>query len=131
MSDFLETSPIQASVEAWVKQYFESTRSNDAVRWASCFAEDAIVEDPVGQPAIKGKTQMLASGKNFLASYQTVGLTETFVHTVEFQAVAKWVGNGIDHNGKDVAFEGIDLFEFNKDGKIQKLMGYWSPPTAD
>lgn len=131
MSKSSEISPTQSTVEAWVQQYFESTRSNNAVRWASCFAKNAIVEDPVGQPVIQSAAEILAQGESFLANYQTVGLTETFVHIVGFQAVVKWVGKGIDLDGNDVTLEGIDLFEFNKNGEIVKLLGYWTPPTSD
>ena len=30
-------------------------------------------------------------------------------------------------NGKEVNFEGIDVFEVNADGKIQTVRAFWNP----
>ena len=39
----------------------------------------------------------------------------------------KWTGRGISKQGRNVHFEGIDVFEVNEAGKIQTLHAYWNP----
>jgi steroid delta-isomerase len=39
----------------------------------------------------------------------------------------KWAGKGTSNSGKEVKFEGIDVFEVNGDGKIQNVWAYWNP----
>jgi steroid delta-isomerase len=56
-----------------------------------------------------------------------MGLSEDFVSILGNQAAVKWTGQGIGKNGRAVTFEGIDLFEFNTDSKIQTVHGYWDP----
>ena len=110
-----------------VAQYFEATRSKDAQKWASRFAENAIVEDPVGNKPVNNSTEILEIGKTFLSGFETVGLHEEFVHVIGNEAAARWTGKGVTKEGKRVRFEGINIFKFNDEGQITSLKGYWSP----
>ena len=42
-------------------------------------------------------------------------------------AAVKWTGHGTSTSGREVNFEGIDIFEVNDDGKIQTVRAYWNP----
>ena len=123
----INTTPSPESIRKFVSQYFEATRSNKAQQWASCFANNAIVEDPVGTTPINDSEKILELGKTFLSSFETVGLYEEFVHVIGNEAAARWTGRGLTKEGKKVRFEGINIFEFDNDGKIINLKGYWNP----
>ena len=43
------------------------------------------------------------------------------------RAAVKFTGRGTGKNGRQVIFEGIDVFEINQEGKIQTMWGYWDP----
>ena len=116
-----------SSVRKFVAQYFEATRSNDARLWASCFAENAVVEDPVGTKPVNNSTEILEVGKAFMSGFETVGLNEEFVHVIGNEAAARWTGRGLTKEGKQVRFEGINIFKFDDGGQITDLKGYWSP----
>ena len=111
----------------FVAQYFEATRSNDARLWANRFAENAVVEDPVGTKPVNSSAEILEVGKVFMSGFETVGLNEEFVHVIGNEAAARWTGRGLTKEGKRVRFEGINIFEFNGEGQIINLKGYWSP----
>ncbi len=115
------------SVRKFVAEYFEATRSNNAQQWASRFASNAIVEDPVGTTPINNSKDILELGKAFMSGFETVGLHEEFVHVIGNEAAARWTGKGLNKEGKQVRFEGINIFNFNSDGEIVNLKGYWSP----
>lgn len=121
------TTPAPESVRKFVAQYFEATRSNDAQKWASRFASNAIVEDPVGTTPINNSEEILELGKTFISGFETVGLYEEFIHVIGNEAAARWTGRGSTKDGKKVRFEGINIFKFDRDGKIINLKGYWSP----
>lgn len=110
-----------------VARYFEATRSNDPQQWASCFSSNAIVEDPVGTTPINNSEAILELGKKFISAFETVGLHEEFVHVVGNEAAARWAGRGLIEEGKRVRFEGINVFQFDAEGKITNLKGYWNP----
>lgn len=110
-----------------VRAYFLAIRAMDAEAFANTFAEDATTFDPVGAPGITGRDAI----REFLASicknFKSVRLTEESVFVAGNGAAVKWVGKGTSATGKDVKFEGIDVFEINADGKIQTVRAYWNP----
>jgi steroid delta-isomerase len=110
-----------------VRAYFLAIRAMDAEAFANTFAEDGTTFDPVGTPGITGR----AAIREFLASicknFKSVGLTEDCVFVAGNGAAVKWTGRGISNTGKEVKFEGVDVFEVNEEGKIQNLRAYWNP----
>ena len=78
-----------------------------------------------GVPAIREFLQSIC--KNF----KSVGLTEDSVFVAGNGAAVKWIGSGTSASGKEVRFEGIDVFEINQDGKIQNLWAYWHEGGAN
>ena len=124
------TSPAQLTetqVRAAVARYFEGTRSMNARQWASAFASDAIVHDPVGSPPLTTPETILAQGEGFVTAFTQVGLTEVYVQVHGDEAMAYWTGRGTQKDGTRVVFEGINHFTFSPDGKITVLRGFWDP----
>ncbi len=117
-----------ATVHEWVEAYFQGTRSMDAAQWASAFAPDAVLDDPVGFPVKDTPGAILAQGEGFVSAFQQIGLYESFVHVVGNEAVAKWEGRGTTSDGVEITFDGINHFTFNEDGQITLLRGFFSPP---
>jgi steroid Delta-isomerase len=114
-------------VRSAVARYFEGTRSMNATQWASAFATNAVVEDPIGQTPLKTPQAILAQGEGFVTAFNQVGLKEVFVEVNGDEAVAYWHGRGAQKDGKNVRFEGINHFVFDSDGKVVSLRGFWSP----
>ena len=115
--------PEVAQVESWVRRYFKATRSGNARVWFSAFAENAVVEDPVGNSPLTTGRAILAHVDDFIGAFETIGLYENFIHVNSNEAVAKWTGHGTTTHGQEVTFEGVDLFEFDSLGKIVRLCG--------
>ena len=80
----------------------------------------------MGTSPLNDSEAILEFGKKFLASFETVGLHEEFVHVVGNEAAARWTGRGTTKDGKQVRFEGISVFKFDREGKITNLKGYWN-----
>jgi steroid Delta-isomerase len=119
----------EAEVRSFVKRYFEGTRSMDAARWASAFAPTAVVRDPVAAPPLTSPEAILKQGQGFVSASREVGLTEGYVSVNGLQAVAHWVGRAVTKEGQRMRFEGINHFEFDAQGRIQSLVGHWSPQS--
>lgn len=110
-----------------VARYFEATRAMSAEQWASTFADNGVLEDPVGTPPMTTKEAILEHGKKFVNAHAQVGLHEEFVHVNGNEAMVYWVGRGETKDGQRVQFDGIDHFIFDGDGKIVELRGLWDP----
>lgn len=116
------------TVQTMITQYFAATRSsNKAQEMVACFAANTVTYDPVGTPAKEGHAQLQEFFQGIASLFNEVALYEDFISINGNEASVKWTGRGVGHNGRAVTFEGIDLFEFNAEGKIQSLKAYWYP----
>ncbi len=115
------------TVEEVAALYFKASRGMDPDAWADLFAEDAVAEDPVGQPPHVGKGAIRAFLASIVDQFTTIGLTENFTAIAGRSAAVKWTGEGVGKNGRPVKFEGIDVLNVGDDGKIESTKAYWDP----
>ena len=123
MTDQISPDKISRAVRA----YFLAIRAMDAEAFANTFAEDGTTFDPAGAPAITGRDAIREFLTSICKNFKSVGLTEESVFVAGNGAAVKWIGRGTSATGKEVKFEGIDVFEVNADGKIQTVRAYWNP----
>ena len=110
-----------------VNDYFAATRAMDMEAWLATFADGAVSYDPVGGPPLEGHDGLRQFFQGITGAFEKVGLKEEKVFISGNGAAVSWTGHGVGKNGREVSFEGIDVFEINEDGKIQKMWGYWDP----
>jgi len=110
-----------------VRAYFLAIRAMDADAFANAFAENGTTCDPMGAPPISGRAAVREFFESICKNFKSVALNEESVFVAGNGAAVKWTGQGTSINGKEVRFEGIDVFEINDDGKIQNLWAYWNP----
>ena len=110
-----------------VRGYFLAIRAMDAEAFANAFAEDGTTCDPMGAPPIVGRDGIREFFNSICKNFKSVGLTEDSVFVAGNGAAVKWTGKGTSTTGREVNFEGIDVFEINQDGKIQNVWAYWNP----
>jgi steroid delta-isomerase len=110
-----------------VRAYFLAIRAMDPEAIANTFAEDGTTCDPMGTPPISGRAGIREFFESIFKNFKSAGLTEDSVFVAGNGAAVKWTGSGTSAAGKEVKFEGIDVFEINHDGKIQSIWAYWNP----
>ena len=117
--------PSQDALAAVVARFYAAVRSKDVEAWVALFAADASAVDPVGTPPHHGHDGLRAFLSGVLQHFETFGLAENSVYFVSGGAAVKWTGVGRGKNGRDITFEGIDVFVFDSEARIQSLAGYW------
>ncbi len=110
-----------------IKNYFAAIRAMDAEAWVATFAPDAITYDPVGAPPTVGHEALRQFFNAIAGAFKKINFTEDHIFIAGDGAAVKWTGTGTGKNGRDVRFEGIDIFEFNPAGLIQTIRAYWNP----
>jgi steroid delta-isomerase len=121
--------PTPAVIRQTVAAHFAAIRAMDVEAWIATFAEDAISYDPVGTVPTEGHKGLRQFYAQISMAFEKIGLTEDELFVAGDQAACKWVGTGIGINGASVTFKGIDVFEVNDAGKIQRLWSYWDPES--
>lgn len=117
------------TIQAVVAQYFAATRHMDPDAWVSCFAEHATSYEPAAPAPLQGHAALRQFFLGIAGSFRKLGVTEDHVFVLGNRAAVKFTGRGIGKNGREVVFEGIDVFEVNESGKIETMWGYWNPAT--
>jgi len=110
-----------------VRGYFLAIRAMDADAFANAFAEEGTTYDPVGTPGVTGREAIREFLESICKNFKSVALTEDSIFVAGDGAAVKWTGKGTSNSGREVNFEGIDVFEVNEDGKIQTVHAYWNP----
>jgi steroid delta-isomerase len=117
--------PTQAEMKAAVQAYVDRFNAGDADGIMDLFAEDCVIEDPVGSP-LKSRAEwdvFIRQGVRFAASLVVVapirGSHANFagmVFTVTFV-----------QGGKRITTNSADIMEFDETGKISRMRGFWGP----
>jgi steroid delta-isomerase len=113
-----------------VDRYFSAWRALDPLAWSACFATDAVSHEPYGTTPIQGHAALTTLFHSIASALQAVTIHAQEIHVAHNRAAAVFHGQGIGRNGKPVDIHGIDVFEFNEDGRIQTLWAYWDPTAV-
>ncbi len=104
---------------AAVNRYVEAFDKADIEIIKDIFADDAVVEDPVGTDPHEGIDAVCSFYEGALASGAKLVLTgnpRCAGNAVAFPFEARMEG---------MAIQIIDVFEFNEDGKVIQMRAYW------
>ncbi|MCE3224886.1 MAG: putative Steroid delta-isomerase [Nitrospira sp.] len=110
-----------------VSEYFATIHRMDPDAWVACFTEQATSYEPGAPAPLHGHAALRQFLVRVLAAFQTIRLMEDHVFLYGNRVAVKFTGRGTGTNGREVTFEGIDVFEISQDGKIQAMWGYWDP----
>jgi steroid Delta-isomerase len=117
--------PTPEQMEAAVHTYVEAFDKGDAALAASIFAEDAVIEDPIGTPPKIGQTAILQFYTESMATGAKLLLAGPVRIAASHAAFAMQVQ--LSWGGKDMAIDVIDTFAFDEAGKVKLMQAYFGP----
>ena len=128
------TNP-DAPVHLAGKRSREAAMAHDKETWLSLFADDAIVEDPIGpshfDPEGDGHRGKEAIGAFYDKAIAPSELQFNFAVTFQCGNEEANVGNiMIKAGGYQVVAEGVFTYRVNDEGKIVALRAYWEVDRA-
>lgn len=119
--------PSTEQMQETVHRYAAAHSAGDVDAVAALFAADAVVADPVDQPAHHGRDAVRAF---FAGTHEMVDAMELQV-TGPVRAVGSWAAVPLRAvstiGGARVAVDIIDVFTFGEDGLVTEMRAYWSP----
>lgn len=109
--------------------------AHDKQAWLAVFADDAIIEDPIGpshfDPEGKGHRGKDAISKFYDMAIAPSNLVFTFEKTYQCGDEEANVGHiEIESSGYRVIAEGVFTYRVNTEGKICALRAYWELDKA-
>ncbi len=118
--------PAAAAVDA----YFASIRRRDYRAWEDSFTEAAVVHDPVGAAPAEGADGRKEVWNVLTAPFSRLDIRPQRTFCGGNGAAVYWHAEATGTNGGQASFEGISVFEFDAEGKIEALMSYWDPAAV-
>lgn len=107
------------TMQAIVNRYIQAFELADLDIIREIFAEDAMVEDPVGSEPKRGMEEITAFYQQGFQSGAKLRLTQPIRVAGNSVAFAFEVVIG------DMIISPIDVFEINASGKVQSMKAYW------
>lgn len=108
-----------------IRRYFKAIKDLDVDAWVACFAPRCEHHDPVGGAILTSPAELRQFFLQISGLFETVELVPHKVFPSGEEVALTWTGSGRGKNGRDVAFEGIDVFKLNAGGQIDSLKAYW------
>lgn len=117
--------PTPEQMEAAVHTYVAAFAAGDAEMAAGIFADNAVVEDPIGSEPKHG----MAAIREFYVQSMATGATLHLQGPVRVAAAhaAFAMQVRLHWDGKDMAIDVIDTFAFDADGKVKEMKAYFGP----
>ncbi len=115
----------QAEIEAAVEEYFASIGSLDVQRFVNNFAPDGVLEDPVGTPPIQGTQAIAAYFGAIIAPFSEIKPYVQEVVVSGQEAAVNWKLRLKTTTGKVIIIDGMGVFKFNQQGKLQSVREFW------
>lgn len=107
------------------RAYFAAVGTADVEGLKRLFADDARLADPVGAPVLEGHAGVERFHKMTSRAWASLAMTPTSVVARGDRAAAAWTARGRSASGNDIAFEGINVFRVDAEGRIAELEGFW------
>lgn len=117
--------PTPEQMQAAVHAYVEAFDKQDPAMAAALFADDAVVEDPIGSPPKVGQAAILEFYTQSMATGARLHLTGPIRVAAAHAAFAMQVR--LNWDGKDMAIDVIDTFAFDDAGKVTLMQAYFGP----
>ena len=106
-------------IEAVIEDAFAGLISFDAQRVLQHYADDAVLEDPVGTPPMQGKAAIAAYLASFPTLFNQMKLYSLNIKPGGQEAAVTWRIRFTTKTGKVFFLEGTGFFKFNDQGLIQ------------
>lgn len=104
--------------EAVIEDAFDGLVAFDVPRVANHFADDAVLEDPVGTPAMQGKPAITAYLATFPTLFKQLKLHSLDITVCGQEAAVKWRIRFKTKTGNVFFLDGVGIFKLNEEGKI-------------
>lgn len=115
--------PTREQIVAAVEAYVDAFARDNVDDVLALFADDAVVEDPVGSEAKRGRAQYEPFFTGTVGSGAKLTLDGPVRTGPDYAAFAFHVN--LDWQGQAMRIDVIDVFRFNAEGKIRHMQAFF------
>lgn len=109
-----------------LQAYVDAFNAGDAAAISALYTEDAVVEDPVGNPPMNGRAAIEEFYTNAIAGGAKLSLDGPIRGSHGDRAAMAFT---VDVPGMRI--RAIDVMTFDDDGKITRMQAHWGPDDIE
>ncbi|MFA1545800.1 nuclear transport factor 2 family protein [Actinomadura chokoriensis] len=109
-----------------LQTYVDAFNASDAATISGLYADDAVIEDPVGHPPLTGRAAIEEFYTNAIAGGAKLTLDAPIRGSHGDRAAMAFT---VDIPGMRI--RAIDVMTFNDEGKITRMQAHWGPDDIE
>ena len=121
--------PTREQIDHAMKTHFAAYNARDRARWMANFADDIVMEDPVGGPVKTGTEALELSWEHSFKDGHSWTLEPVLVQIVQNYAACHVRNHGLVE-GTPVEVDSIEIYTINDAGKVSYIKTYFTPPEG-
>ncbi|NKZ04625.1 nuclear transport factor 2 family protein [Actinomadura latina] len=118
--------PTQEHMKQALQTYIDAFNAADAATISSLYADDAVIEDPVGHPPMSGRAAIEEFYTNAIAGGAKLTLDAPIRGSHGDRAAMAFT---VDIPGMRI--RAIDVMTFNEEGQIVRMDAHWGPDDME
>lgn len=118
--------PTQEHMKQALQTYIDAFNAGDAAAISGLYADDAVVEDPVGNPPLNGRAAIEEFYTNAIAGGAKLSLDGPIRGSHGDRAAMAFT---VDVPGMRI--RAIDVMTFGADGRIIRMEAHWGPDDIE
>lgn len=116
--------PTEQAMKAAMQAYIDRYNAGDAEGLIELYADDAVVEDPVGGAVYEGKAAIAAFYRYAIKTGAKLSL-QAPIRASHSNAAAMAFTVELTYEGQPLCIHVIDVMTFNEAGKFSSMRAYW------
>lgn len=116
----------RTTAEALLHRYLAACQRRDVDAIVACFAPRAAVRDPTS-PEAQGRAAIARYFRALYDDLEALELTSSPLYWQGGSVACHWRGAARRRDGTEIAYEGIDVFEFTDVPLIARMQAFWDP----
>jgi len=121
--------PTRQQIEQAIHTHFDAWNKQDKARWMANFAENAVLEDPVGGPKKVGRTAVEKSWDYSFKEGHFWTIEPVLMQICTDQAALHVRSKG-SIDGQAIEIDGIEIYTIDDAGKVAYIRTYFNPPEG-
>ncbi len=107
--------------------YYAANAAQRLSDWLETLSADVIVHEPAGSPPAEGREGAGEAWKVLTAPFRSLAFERVRTFFSGSGAAVYWRCRAVGVNGGSATGEGITIFEFDDESRVQAVVSYWDP----
>ncbi|MFG2003186.1 nuclear transport factor 2 family protein [Spirillospora sp. NPDC048911] len=120
--------PTQEHMKAVLQAYVDGFNAGDPAAVSGLFADDAVIEDPVGHPRIQGRAAIDEFYVNAIGVGTKLSLDAPIRGSHGARAAMAFT---VEVPAMGIRIRAIDVMTFGDDGKVTSMEAFWGPDDIE